>query len=449
MGGRQGFDEPMRDGGRPLAFAKGLLALLIFSLGFNWPRMFVAGFVMFPTDFVFVALAGACLVAAVTGALRPRWERGYWVMLIYFAALGSSLLVSERPETSALKMATQFYLAGLAVVACSLTSDIRDIRFYVRSWLMATALVAFIAALSLGVFLLDPRNPLLDFVRFQFGSLPPGHYPRFRLTFVNANMLCNYLSVSFALLLVAIRLEWLGKAAFLSLLVGIGLSAAVTISPGIGGILLIGGVWSWMRWKERERLKASLALAAGFAAALLFVLATAITPIIHQTVPFTIKLPGIGLTLAPAARMMTWISATRNFLAHPLLGHGIGIPAASFVYRQPGGALEFLSDAHNTFLNIAAQCGIVGLAALLLLIFHIFERTRPFGFSSDDGNVLRLGLGIAFLGAFAYQGLGGSFEDARHLWVLFGLFVAAIRIEEETRRRARPATPPRIATLSK
>ena len=28
----------------------------------------------------------------------------------------------------------------------------------------------------------------------------------------------------------------------------------------------------------------------------------------------------------------------------------------------------------------------------------------------------------------AIQGLGGSFEDARHLWVLFGLLLAAERI---------------------
>jgi putative inorganic carbon (hco3(-)) transporter len=43
-------------------------------------------------------------------------------------------------------------------------------------------------------------------------------------------------------------------------------------------------------------------------------------------------------------------------------------------------------------------------------------------------------LGIAFLGAFAYQGLGGSFEDARHLWLLFGLLIASRRLEPQPRR---------------
>jgi len=39
---------------------------------------------------------------------------------------------------------------------------------------------------------------------------------------------------------------------------------------------------------------------------------------------------------------------------------------------------------------------------------------------------------LAFLVAFAYEGLGGSFEDARHLWVLFGLFLASGRLAEAT-----------------
>jgi hypothetical protein len=41
-------------------------------------------------------------------------------------------------------------------------------------------------------------------------------------------------------------------------------------------------------------------------------------------------------------------------------------------------------------------------------------------------------LGLAFLVAFAYEGLGGAFEDARHLWVLFGLFLAAKRLEQDS-----------------
>jgi hypothetical protein len=66
---------------------------------------------------------------------------------------------------------------------------------------------------------------------------------------------------------------------------------------------------------------------------------------------------------------------------------------------------------------------------MLLLLRHVWRGTAPLRLLADDRNALRLALGIAFLGAFAYQGLGGSFEDARHLWLLLGLFLAACRIE--------------------
>lgn len=89
--------------------------------------------------------------------------------------------------------------------------------------------------------------------------------------------------------------------------------------------------------------------------------------------------------------------------------------AVSVLYQNPSGYLEHLSDAHNTFLNVAVQAGIFGLAALFLLLLGVVQVYRRA--ESFDVQVLT----FAFLNAFAYQGLGGSFEDARHLRVLLGL----------------------------
>jgi O-antigen ligase len=231
-------------------------------------------------------------------------------------------------------------------------------------------------------------------------------------------------------LLVAGRLGWVGKPAFRWLLAGICLGAVFTLSPGMGGILLVAGIWLWLTNREQSRLAARLALAGGIGAAILFVAALPLTPVVHPTALYLVHVPALGLILAPSGRMMTWTEAARAFLAHPLLGQGIGVSPVLVHYRDPSGYLQTLVDAHDTYLGIAAQCGIVGLAALLALIFWVFIRSRPFRLLPRDGNLARLGFGIAFLGAFAYQGLGGSFENARHLWVLLGLFIAAIRIEK-------------------
>lgn len=85
-----------------------------------------------------------------------------------------------------------------------------------------------------------------------------------------------------------------------------------------------------------------------------------------------------------------------------------------------------LTDAHNLFLSIAAQCGLIGLIGLAAIIAFVIARmARP----SIGNSLICFLLGAAFLDVFVYQGLGGSFEDTRHIWVLLGLFMAASRID--------------------
>jgi O-antigen ligase len=86
------------------------------------------------------------------------------------------------------------------------------------------------------------------------------------------------------------------------------------------------------------------------AAALLFVAAMAVTPILHPTAPFLITVPGTDLTLAPAGRLLTWLDALRNFAANPLLGRGIGVGAVDVHFSDPSGNWQSLTDAHNTYL---------------------------------------------------------------------------------------------------
>ena len=80
---------------------------------------------------------------------------------------------------------------------------------------------------------------------------------------------------------------------------------------------------------------------------------------------------------------------------------------------------------HNLFLNVAVQCGLLGIAAIIFLIAHVARRTCRLPW--DQHRLIQVGLGLAWLNAFAYQGLTGSYEDARHLWVLLGLIVVAGR----------------------
>ena len=95
------------------------------------------------------------------------------------------------------------------------------------------------------------------------------------------------------------------------------------------------------------------------------------------------------------------------------------------------------------FLNIAVQCGIVGLVALLVVIGEIVWRTVPLRLPQSSSGVVRVCVGLGLLNGLVYQGLGGSFEDARHLWVAFGLLLASERLGRGTaavKRILKPAS---------
>lgn len=430
------------------AAARFLLLLLVFSTAFMQPPIDLLGFTTVPTDFLFLLLAPAFAALVIAGRVPWAGDRAYWFLAAYFAAmLLSALAAGAGGLRTVAKLASEAYLLSLPVIVAGLIRGEADLRRALRAWLAGSAVVGPVCLAALTLFYVDPESPLLAPLTFGPGTLPAGHYPRMNLTFLNANRLCNYLTVSLCILLAAHRLGWIRNPAAGLLLAGILLAALFTLSPGLGGIGLAAGLWCWLSLKDGSPGLARLGLAAGSAAALLFVAAMAVTPILHPTAPFLIQVPGTDLVLAPAGRLMTWIGAARNFLADPVVGRGIGQDAILVPYVSPSGENQRLTDAHNSFLNLAVQCGIFGLAAFVALLAHIARRTFPLSLAGGGAGVVRVGLGLALLNGLAYQGLGGSFEDSRHLWVLLGLFLAASRLERTAPAAGHvPAARPEIST---
>jgi O-antigen ligase len=415
--------------------ASALLMVLIFSLAFMQPSVPLLGFAAVPTDLIYFAVIGCWAVLLLRRRSTLVWDRAYAFIGLYFLAMLVSVPGSESPRLSALKLLTQAYLLSLPVLVCSLVDDERRLRTAVRAWLAGTAVVAIVALLCLAAFALDPGNPLLQPALSVKGTLPPGHYPRLQITFMNANMACNYLTVSLLILVAARQARWIGRGPFLLLLGSTLIAAAATISPGLGGIAFGFGLWTWLLLQHRPFV-GRLFLAGGAAAALAFVGAMTITPILRQTAPYLIRFPALDATFAPSGRLMIWSDAARHFLADPWTGRGIGVDPVMVNYVDPSGVHETLTDAHNSFLSIAVQCGIFGLAAFLALLWHMTRRSRPWRPAAGPIAAIRVGIGIGLVMGLAYEGLGGSFEDARHLWVALGLLLASDRI---ARRQAAAA----------
>jgi O-antigen ligase len=394
----------------------------VVSLALMQPALSVAGHKVQISDAVFPLVALLTAAAVVSGQIRLRWHRGLLPVAAFLAASAAATLLSEDPGRSAVKLAGRVYLALVAAVALVLVTDERRERGSALAWIGATAVVSAVGTLSAVLFYADRGNPLLEYTLFHFGTLPPGEYPRLKSTFLNANMLCNFLSVSFPVLAAAYRNGWIGRTVFVAVTAAAGLTALLTISPGLGGVALGVGLWFWHGAPRPKPFSAKLTVTAAAAAAVLFVAAAAVSPRVDP------EAPGIriaGLTLQPSARLVVLADAAATIGRHPLFGRGPGLEAARANYDDLSGIRQTLTDAHNTFANVTADTGIFGGAAILwmMAVFSVFKPAELR--SAAPGERWQAALGIAFVSAFVYQGLTGSFEDARHLWVLAGLIMAA------------------------
>jgi hypothetical protein len=237
-------------------------------------------------------------------------------------------------------------------------------------------------------------------------------------------MFCHYLSISFPILLASIKLKWISAILSVILFILLSIACIFTISPSLGGIFLSGGLWLWLIFRENKNLTfARLSLIGGILFALLFFLLTLTNPIPTETSPYFLKIPFIEKRLDPSGRVLVWQSSLQTWAENPIVGKGVGTDVANVKYSSPSGGMQTLGDAHQMWFNVAGQTGIVGFAALCWLCVFLFRRANVFSFESSK-LVLQTALGIAFISAFLYQGLTGSYEDARHVLVLIGLLAS-------------------------
>ncbi len=405
------------------------LALFVLAQPVFMPSLSLGGLRVIAADLVYAAVL-ALLSVALAGGLRPRWDRSFLPLAAWLAAMGLSALLSTEPRRSAFKLATEIYLISIPVLVVQLVRGEAALRRLLQAWVIAAAAVAALGLAALALFFLAPDHWLLAYLLNPKGTLPPGPYPRFNLSFTHPAMLGLYMSVSILILLGGARAGWVPRRIAWPLLAAMLLAAAFSMTPGLGGLLLGLGLWGWLTRRSGRPRFAFALLGAGVAAAIMLLGAATFTPYLHPTAPFLIHLPGLG-TLAPSARLMFWIDAVRTFLAHPLTGQGLGTDPVSVLYQNPSGGRAVWHDAHQIWLSVAAQTGVVGLLAFGWLTVHVVRRLAARPWPAEGAGAVRTALAIAWLQAWLWQGLVGSFEDARCLWLLLGLTIAAFRLPEE------------------
>lgn len=407
-----------------LKICKWLFLLLIISLPLVRPfNAFVFGQFIPYTDFIFLAVGAFWLIALIRGEIRIEFSNFYIFLGFYGFALTISTIFSIHPQKSFYKLLGEFYLFALAILTFNLVRDAKFFKQITIAWLIGTGLTVLASIAGFALFYLGYKMQADNYFLSHFGSLPAGNYPRIHALFANANMMTNFLNVSFLLALLAAKTGWLRKIWSRILLSGMFFAAVYTFSAGLGGIILSAGIWFWAQLKTgKNSLFAKIVLASAIGFAALVFGSTLISPDTNNTnsefsVPLTEK------KFEPSVRVLVWENALENFKEFPFTGRGTGANTAALQYQTLSGSNQILLDAHNVWLNVLGQTGLFGIIAFISLVVYLTTRCRFYFNDFNERQLIHLGLSSAFAGAFLYQGLSGSFEDARHLWILFGMLV--------------------------
>lgn len=403
---------------------------LVFSLALMQPFIYIGRQRLSPTDFIFPILILCWLTSHLMLRKKFRWHNFYWILLFYFASMAFSAIFSSDTTGSFIKLVGETYLLGLAVLTFNLVETEKQFRQTIKIWLLGTFIACVVGIFSLTLFYVQPGNPLLLYTTYHYGAVPVGNYPRLSSTFVSASMFCNYLNVGFLLILIARKTCFIRRYSAVILLALVLLCAIFTISAGLGGFALTIGLWFWLIFREKQKRMAFFCLSGGIAASTLFFLMNFVALQKHSTAPFSIEIPLLDTEIQPSPRVLIWQESLQTFSRNFFSGVGLGEDVCRVSFQNAEGTTSVLTDAHNYLLSVAAQNGIFGLAAIIAVTVFIVRLAFPLRIDKSASSIILNGLTTAFICSFFYQGLTGSFEDARHLWVLIGLILSAQSLRE-------------------
>ncbi len=399
---------------------------VLFVITLPFPTLFQFRFLNVPLqlcDLVFLITAVVWAFAVIIRRAVLRWSWFYLVLAAYASAMVLSTIASDDPTQSSAKLIGKLYLIGIAFLTFNIVSSTTVLYRVLQGWLLAAGIAIVFSLAGIILFYLGFKDPSQNVVLHPvFGSLPSGNYPRIESFFLYPAMFCNFLGVTWMFALLAASADWIKARVFWWFGIGLLIVNAFTLTPGLGGIFLATGLFLRERIKGQKPLLARSVLAVSLLIGAAFFFAASVTLFSYSSKGS--QIPLASGQVEPSHRARAWSTALETFMQHPILGRGVGMPVARSEFTDPSGNRQLLTDAHNTYLSTLGETGLLGFLSFMaiasLVTLSLF-RWVPKG---NTEMTIRLCLLLALADAFFYQSLTGSYEDTRHLWLLFGIATA-------------------------
>jgi len=250
--------------------------------------------------------------------------------------------------------------------------------------------------------------------------------------FVNRNHFAGYMEMIIPLPLAFVMLRagrsearlFYGFAAAV-----MGLSLIVSLSRGgmislLSSLVFVAALGTWMKARSRNERPtimsrllhpASVLLLVGTAiiAGIIWIGPDPVVKRLAQDIGQEVTQDGLaqpGSPATPASRPTIWRDTLELIKANPVVGVGLGAFATAYpIYSQGDGSIV-IAQAHNDYLQVLADAGVVGLGLALWFLVLVFRQVAR-GVRSRDPLVAALALGSG----------GGVFAMLVHSLVDFNL----------------------------
>jgi putative inorganic carbon (HCO3(-)) transporter len=368
-----------------------------------------------------ILLAAFWLFRSVASSrLLPRTPAD-WGNLLLLCLLPLNRWITPLPETSTLQILRLLSGVGIFYALVAWVNEPRRISLAV-------------VALCGGILLLSALGLLsADWISTKFTFIPATAYsllPRLPLDTIHPNILAGSLALLIPLPLGVLLYAWriLPGLQRISLLAVSFIAAALLFFTqsrgGIAAFCLAALSLFLSRLPRRSRFWVS-ALAGGSLVALFLFRASWLTPLVTDGASHL------------DIRLEIWSRALYVIQDYPFTGAGMGVYGrlADTLYPYLINAPGSVPHAHNLFLQIAADLGILGLIAwlstllaVLLIALNAWYRLRGEPFAAGVlAGLLAANLALVAHGAVE-SALWGMVRPAPLVWILWGLAVAASNV---------------------
>lgn len=352
--------------------------------------LLIGGFVL-TVWFGLLAFASGILRIWVNGGFR-KLVTAHWLMLAYVVWVALSAVWSIDGPMTTSRAGSYAQLLVLVWLIWEVTSTEERLHSVLRAYCFGASLCA--------------ANTLS---RLVTPGVVPGDGGRYAPKGFDQNELALLLSLSVPMGVFLLSRERTTIGSLLCYLHLI-LAATATLLTGsragaislAGGAIAVAPVAAWMRGPKRTALAA--ALVAGAACASLVVPQATWERLLSASSELT------GGTLD--SRTIVWAAGIQSFREHPFLGVGAGAYAASV-----GPKIDKFYVAHNSFLSVLVELGVVGA-----MIFGLLTSSLAYLAVRIGGAQRWLWIGV--LTAWALGAASLTWEYRKATWLVFALVSA-------------------------